>query len=620
VAASDFIVGNAPSPASFAAPLRDFSALADIPNAYFQGTQQARQRQLQQPIVDPRTGQPTTDINAIIPELMKRGGAEYSKELLPFLQTQELIKAYRQSQGAPDGSTSGQTGAVTQGAPAAAPPSPTQAPATGGPSSLNPAAAGPGNLRVQSQNPAAEGQDTVRSRLTELFGGQEIGPIIPRFAASLGVNPDAPLSPAQVQQLNTMAGKTKLALQAGRGGQMPGMTQGPSNDDTAINQQPGTIAPDDRSINGAPRVPASGVSGSGAPQPGAASPQGAGPLQAAVPQAGAPQLQQPPATLPQNPQIAGWQRAAQGLRQQQQKILQGAQILELAGKNGKAEQDRAAAIGQQAEKYEGLIAKAQEESPEAKKARESGIASGSPLQVEKATEQQKLETASYNKLYMGLQAQGHTSAGMLDSIATAKSMIYSPDFYSGTAEGPVLAWKRALSALGISPGASLPQEAFRKVMASNILHQVDDMKAAATEMGGATGRIFASQIELMEKAAQNPDNSIEANKFLTELSDRSAKRNMQIADMTADYKTQHGGLNAGFEKGLRKWMVEHPMFTAQELHDHRLITAPTMPADIVSPQMPKDQRRTAVAAWARQMGVRPGEPIRLPNGQAASAP
>jgi hypothetical protein len=77
--AADFMVGNAPGGANFAAPLLGFGIgdrLADLPNRYFQGTQQARTLALQNAFPN---GLPTTDgtpngpvdVNAVMQTLTK---------------------------------------------------------------------------------------------------------------------------------------------------------------------------------------------------------------------------------------------------------------------------------------------------------------------------------------------------------------------------------------------------------------------------------------------------------------------------------------------------------------------------------------------------------------------
>jgi hypothetical protein len=65
--------------------------IANYPNDYYQGTQQRRQLELQKPILDPKTGEPSTDPHLVASELMRIGGADFSKDLLPFLQKQPIF-------------------------------------------------------------------------------------------------------------------------------------------------------------------------------------------------------------------------------------------------------------------------------------------------------------------------------------------------------------------------------------------------------------------------------------------------------------------------------------------------------------------------------------------------
>lgn len=247
-----------------------------------------------------------------------------------------------------------------------------------------------------------------------------------------------------------------------------------------------------------------------------------------------------------------------------------------------------------------------------KNAAASGVAN--PLEYAQQQKTNELNAAQYNKMGEGLSGMASTAAGMLQStIPLAKSVVNQPGFYSGSAEGVNLAWKRAMAslasspvgrAMGADPNAAVPQEAFRKIMAAQILHQVDDMKAAATEMGATSSRLFQSQIELMQQAAQNPDNSIAANRYLTELSARTAQRMQVIGDMVDDYKQAHKGqLDAGFDKSLRAWMTKNPLFTKEELANPAYLAAPDAPAEI--------QTKPQAAAWAASMGLQNGQVLRI---------
>jgi len=159
---------------------------------------------------------------------------------------------------------------------------------------------------------------------------------------------------------------------------------------------------------------------------------------------------------------------------------------------------------------------------------------------------------SYNATYEGLKGAAISSATNSTFVKAAKEQLNDPNFYSGAFEGLNLGYKRLLAGLGIDPGAALPQEAFRKTMAANVGQQAENLRNAQQAMSGtAGGRIFQQQIELMEKAAQNPDNSIAANKYLTDISDWGNRRTRFIFGKAHEYATKHNGrLDVGFDKDL----------------------------------------------------------------------
>lgn len=213
------------------------------------------------------------------------------------------------------------------------------------------------------------------------------------------------------------------------------------------------------------------------------------------------------------------------------------------------------------------INKNAEITPEEKNARDPAV-----QESKIAEEWGRKDVERYSKEATGIESLASGADRMIPHLQLARSLMNQPGFYSGTGEGVNLWYKRALAAFGGDPNAALPQEAFRKIMAANVLDQVNQMKDEAAASGGA-GRIFQSQIELMEKAAQNPDNSIAANRLLTEIGFRAAQRSKQIADMLAAYKGGHP--DSQFNKMLRDWEEAHPLFTQKELQHPEWIAAPT---------------------------------------------
>jgi hypothetical protein len=181
---------------------------------------------------------------------------------------------------------------------------------------------------------------------------------------------------------------------------------------------------------------------------------------------------------------------------------------------------------------------------------------GAKKGAEKAAE---TDVTQYSNLHKGLAGAGMTAADSLPYIQIAKGAIEDPNFYSGSGSDAILQLKKMGVATGLLPEtATTPMEALSKVMASNILQQINGLKAEQEAMGQTGGRIFSSQIELMEKAAQNPGNSVAANRYLTNLAEWSAKRQMAVANMADDYKTTHGRLDANFEKNVRNAIATDP--------------------------------------------------------------
>lgn len=229
------------------------------------------------------------------------------------------------------------------------------------------------------------------------------------------------------------------------------------------------------------------------------------------------------------------------------------------------------------------LQKASEPTPEQKNAASVGQ---TVPQFQRTTEETKNDVVRFGKMAEGFDAAGAAATSMIPHLELARSLMNSPDFYSGTAEGITLAYKRALSALGGDPNQALPQEGFRKIVAANILDQVAQLKAETAASGGST-RIFQSQIQLMEKAAQNPDNTVAANRLLTEIGFRLARRQQQVAELADRYNNGH--LDAGFNIMLRKWNADHPLFTPAELSDPRLVAPPTFssPQALAKAGLPK---------------------------------
>jgi hypothetical protein len=180
VASWDTPVVNAPTTANYAAPVQDFSGIANLLQDFTKGRQMGREedkaRAFRNGIPRDSTGEP--DFNKISDTAAKVGGIDYA---LPLLNLQVQRDA-----GAGNAAAVANAQGVAMGQPAqpAAPVQPAARPA-----------AQP--RQAPAVAPDNSGQDTIRSMATEAAGGNDAMPTIGSAARTLRINPDAPLTPEQ---------------------------------------------------------------------------------------------------------------------------------------------------------------------------------------------------------------------------------------------------------------------------------------------------------------------------------------------------------------------------------------------------------------------------------------
>jgi hypothetical protein len=573
--ASDYMVGNAPGGMSYGAgnmAQQLYQMIGGLPQDYMQGTQNARTLNLQKPILGP-DGQPTTDIGAITNELLKRGGAEYAKELAPLIyQRQQQADFYSNLNGGQGGQGGAQPQANT---------GPNTSPVGQSPDMLRRASEGQGQPSLSSTGSDSAGAETVRSLTAGIGGGRDVpGNVISNYARALGVDPDAPLSAEQEARARKIIGNNL----AGRGAGRP--TDTLSSPDANETTPVGT--------GGMPSAPGQGggqisPSPQGAPGPGAP-PGGAG-------------AQPAPGPRPQGiPIPPGIQRIIGNPQTADEHDAAAKKLLKLGAAPGISPQ-QAAAVKALGEQEAGIAKQMREVEGKIQEKVDPRV-----IEANKIEAQNKDDTTRYGKQLSSIQGSAQAGNRMLEHIQLAEGLYKNPNFYSGAGEGLNLMYKRVVNALNPNNTESLPQEAFRKTMAASVLNQVEQLKDDTAAVGGG-GRLFQAQIELMEKAANNPDNSIPANRLLTEIAKRGALESKHIAQMANSYKGGH--LDAEFAQKIDDYYTQHPMFSAAEMKDIRLIAPP------VAPKL--DSKEQAVA-WAHKAGLKPGDPMKLPSGRIVPAP
>jgi hypothetical protein len=590
---SNYTVVQGPNPASYGGNpnfgLQLGQMLGQLPDSYMQGRQFGQQRELEDMFKTeklPRNKDGSVDVNNLIDRGAKTGGFPFVMKMLPFLQTGEIMNKVGQDQPPQIGGNSG-------GGPPFAP---------NMPASNNPR----GQSIYTSSNGSGINDDkdapTIRSIITKRAGEDvDSSKDIRTVGGQLGINPDDSLTPEGVKLVK-------------------GFLQ--TRDNT------GTVTQGQNGRNAAP-LPAGGVSG--APGPSQAQPNqptttpaqaqlgqqptgGASPPWQRVAQAPAPSL---PATGQGTGLPAGWnQPFADANQAYADRLSMYALAADRAGNKDAADKlkSRAAQYSDYAKQIREALAKNAELTPEAKKARESGVAGG-PLGMEAAGKAQTAELARGDKLYNGIQRMAGSYENQLKPhLDLMRSILNDPHFVSGTGEGFLTALNRIRanplfqSLPGYDPNAATPNEAIRKVMAAAILNQTTQMKEEGGESGSAGGRLFQQQIALMEKAAQDPHSTLPSLRLLTEIQTRMGEHDRAVAKFADNYAGKYGRgvLDNDFNRALSKFNDEHPIFKKDELDHMELIAPPVAPAHATAEEANK---------WAKDAGIRPGDPIKLQSGK-----
>lgn len=512
----------------------DFSALADIPAAYWKGKEN---RNIQDNRDVFKGGVPTNpdgsvNYGAMRDALFKLGNIQQGTALDNLdIQRQQLKFGQQQSQGIQNFEGGGQP----QPAAPLLPPSANRtvtpnAPATG--SGVNPQAQG-------APTPSGAPTATVMKILdAQGIPNDQLGAASTSLARQLGVDPNEPIDTTDPRVRNVLGGFIRQIKTAGVGNIIP----------------PGQPAPD-QPLQQPPQVMGPG----GAAQPNA---QGGAPPQPGPP----PGQPQPPQAMPQG---------------QPGPAPVTAPLTGTAGPSTPSRVDQAIAF------YSGIMSnpispkqnvelaktrleslqKSAELTPEQKNYVQAKL-QGFPGTMQEYQTQTKADEAyatksveSNLKKYESIQTAGERARVDLPQLELARNLTEDPAFYSGVGEKYNLLLKRAVTALGGDPNTAAPQEAFRKIVSNSILDQIKGM--------AGTGPIRVAEMKIMQEAAANPDNTPQANRLLLELSSRLQKRSADIADMAQAYNG--GRLDSGFDKKVAAYDRANPMISDKEIPDFRKI-------------------------------------------------
>lgn len=599
--ASDYAVGNAPQGASYAAPLAGFAfgqAIGNLPEDYMKGREMKRTRQMQDAFKDgiPTNPDGSPNVNAIIDKGVKIGGLPFAQSMIPFLQSGQFLDQANR----------------------------TPPPTIGGgesPNAAGPAAVGARPQQPTQAQPSAGGEDGPTINYVVQNSGRQLSPQqIFSLARVVGINPNAPLNPDQVA-------KVQSALK-----DLPTPGRVASSEDIVPSGQPSSAA--ERGSNGpngegGTPTPAAGVDGSpgGTPAPFMApgrsqqAAAGGGNGAAAIPPNAAPTQGTVASRWPQyapeaaaNGLPANWNEKTAGNFDKYARS-QGDLAAASATTNpamSKVFQERSTQAAATAKMIREKIAEQAGFTGAQKEARDPAVTANEGQKLA-----QKQEITRGDALQKGLQgAAREFETALKPHLDAMRGILNDPNFVSGTGVG----FQEALNKIrsnplfqglpGYDPNAALPNEAIRKVVAASILNQTTELKAEAAEMGGSAGRLFQQQISLMEKAAQNPENTAPALRYLTELQQRMGDHSRAVAELANRYEGKYGRgvLDNGFNDVLSKFNNDpkHQIFTPSEIKDMRLFAPPAAPAL---------HDKAEALAWADKSGIRPGDPIKTPTGR-----
>lgn len=182
----------------------------------------------------------------------------------------------------------------------------------------------------------------------------------------------------------------------------------------------------------------------------------------------------------------------------------------------------------------------------------AAAASASMAGAKKQAEAQGEGEAKYSQqLYSGYSGLATVAAQQKPNIDIVRQLIDDKDFKSGIGNQMDLAYRRALATFNVDPGAAAPREVFNQTMPRILADQFSGMKALAAETGETGARIFKPMLDIEEKSLPSPDDSPEGLRRKIDILDRVGTVQMQLGDAAADYKKEHGALDAGFEKIAR---------------------------------------------------------------------
>lgn len=156
-------------------------------------------------------------------------------------------------------------------------------------------------------------------------------------------------------------------------------------------------------------------------------------------------------------------------------------------------------------------------------------------------------TASYEKEYDSIQDMATRSQNQVPMIQKMKALAQDPRFYSGSGDEKVLDFKKLLHAVGVAPGTTPPNEVFNKIVAGTTIGELSQFDKH--------GRVLATEFDQLKRSLANSNVTQPAIMDLLDMSEKLHNKAVKVGEEASNYtsKTEHGGLDRGWDKHLREW-------------------------------------------------------------------
>jgi hypothetical protein len=176
------------------------------------------------------------------------------------------------------------------------------------------------------------------------------------------------------------------------------------------------------------------------------------------------------------------------------------------------------------------------------------------------------DVASYGKEYQAVQGAsriGHQINSLADQADALLNLMQKSGYKSGGLVPPEL--QKAWAKFTGNPNAVFSADAFQKITSESLTKLLAENQADLAQMGTTGGRNLLSTVQLFLKSSPNLDLTDPTNRYLVDQLRRSANQAVEIGDKAAEFKRDHGRLNAQWDIDISKYHKNNPQYSPETL-------------------------------------------------------